>query len=55
MGGGQLGGEEQEGFVRGARVADDEVGEDCAGGVEGRGGGLVAAVPFVFEVGEDLG
>lgn len=55
MGGRELGGEEEEGLVCGAGVADQEVGEDCAGGVEGCGRGLVAAVPFVFHVGEDLG
>ena len=55
MRGRELGGEEQEGFVRGSCVADQEVGENGAGGVVGRGRGLVAAVPFVLEVREDLG
>lgn len=53
--GGELGGEEEEGFVGRARVADQKVREDGAGGVEGCGGGLITAVPVVFHVGEDLG
>lgn len=40
------------GFVGGAEVADQKVGEDGSGGVEGGGVGLVLRVPIVFAFNE---
>lgn len=55
MGGAEARGEEKEALVGCAGVADEEVREDGAGGVVGGGGGLVATVPGVLHVAEDLG
>lgn len=53
--GGKARGEDQVGFISGAKVAGEEVGEDGSGGVEGGAVGFVLHVPFVLDAGELFG
>ena len=48
----ETGGEDEVGFVRGAEVANEEVGKDGASSIESGGVGIVLCVPFVFASGE---
>lgn len=48
----EAGGEDEMGLVGRTEVADEEVWEDGASGVEGGGVGIVLRVPFVFAFGE---
>lgn len=49
---GEAGGEDQVGFVCGAKVACEKVRKDSAGGVESGAVGFVLHVPFILNAGK---
>lgn len=55
IGGRETGVEDEEGFVGRAEVSGQEVWEDCAGGVERGGVGVILSVPFILHFGQLLG